>query len=54
MKEVMVMMIGLLLSGKMDELMKNSEKESFTKDEITSMLAEACSLAMEDMSKDKE
>lgn len=54
MKEVLTLMIGLLVSAKVNDIVEKSGKESFTKAEITDMLAEACAAAMEDMAKDKK
>ena len=48
------MIMGLLISGKVSSIMEESKKESFTKEEVVNMLAEACLEAIQDTSKDKE
>lgn len=54
MREVLVMMVGLLIAGKMSVKMEESGKDSFTKEEIVAMLADACTDSMTDLSKNKK
>ena len=54
MQEVLVMMVGLLISSKMSVKMEESRKDSFTEEEIIAMLADACTDSMTDLSKDKK
>ena len=54
MQEALVMMIGLLIASKMSVKMEESEKDSFTKEEIVAMLADACTDSMTDLFEDKK